>query len=332
MEPRGEKRGIERVVAAAPLVSVIIVSFQSEEDIAGCVRSVLASDLPVELILVDNDSQDRTVEKAQDVLGGRPDYEIICNLRNLGFAKAVNIGIERARGAFVLLLNPDCIVEPDTIRSVVEVLEARPNAGMAGCLLLNEDGSEQAGCRRVLPTPWRSLVRVLRLDKLFPRHPRFRGFLLTEEPLPVDTVEVESLSGAFLLARRSAIEAVGRLDEAYFMHCEDLDWCIRFRQAGWKVLFVPFARSLHKKGRSSRSRPVRVEFYKHRGMIRFYNKFLRQRYPGALMWLVVVAVWVRFGIRVSVTVGLNVADKIRSRDSKPILRPEDHVTWRGRTL
>ena len=182
-----------------------------------------------------------------------------------------------------------------------------------------------------MPTPWRSLVRVLRLDKFFPNHPRFRGFLMSKEPLPPDTVEVEALSGAFLIARRSAIEAVGKLDESYFMHCEDLDWCIRFRQAGWKVLFVPFARSLHKKGQSSRFRPVRVEFYKHRGMVRFYNKFLRKRYSGGLMWLVLAAVWARFAVRASVAVVSNVADKLRWREPKPIAEPEGRGKWSGRT-
>ena len=97
-----------------------------------------------------------------------------------------------------------------------------------------------------------------------------------------------------MFARREALATVGLMDDNYFLHCEDLDWCMRFRQAGWKILFVPQVRVVHWKGLSTKAHPVVCEYHKHYGMVRFYNKFFRHQYPGALMALVVLAVWLRF--------------------------------------
>jgi GT2 family glycosyltransferase len=168
--------------------------------------------------------------------------------------------------------------------------------GMAGCLIRNPDGTEQAGCRRAVPTPWRTMVRTLCLNKLFPRHPRFQSFVLGGQPLPAEPVPQEAISGAFMLVRRAALEEVGALDEGYFLHCEDLDWCMRFRQASWQILFVPHAEALHYKGYCSRDRPVFVSWHMHKGMARFYRKFFRHQYPAPLMVGVFGAVWVRFVI------------------------------------
>jgi GT2 family glycosyltransferase len=99
-----------------------------------------------------------------------------------------------------------------------------------------------------------------------------------------------------MFVRREALEKVGPLDEGYFLHCEDLDWCERFRRGGWKVLFVPDTTVVHDKGASSRGRPVRVLWHLHRGMVRYYRKFFRDEYPRPLFWLVLGAVWLRFGL------------------------------------
>ncbi len=283
-----------------PLVSVVVVTFESEDDIEECVQSVLASDVPLEIIAVDNASSDHTVDRIVRVMAEHPEFRVICNAENRGFATAVNQGIAASRGDYVLVLNPDCALDPRAIAMALGAMQATPRAGIAGCMLLNTDGSEQAGARRHLPTPWRALVRVLQLHRLQGVLPGLDGIVMNREPVPAQPVEVEATSGAFMLVRRAAVEQVGMLDEGYFMHCEDLDWCWRFRRAGWKVLFVPQARSVHKKGRSSRRRPIRVELYKHRGMIRFYRKFLRHRYPVILTWGVLLAVWTRFVAKAAV--------------------------------
>jgi len=280
-------------------VCVVIVNYNAGAMLTECVRSVLASTVPVEVFVSDNGSQDDSIAFLRAALGAPVPVTIIENRANLGFAKGCNAVLPRCRSEYVLFLNPDCVVEPDTLEEMIRVMDARPEAGMASCLVLNPDGTEQAGCRRFVPTPWRSMVRVLHLHRVIRNHPRFQPFMMTGLPLPSEPEPVEAISGAFMLVRSSAIRTIGAMDERYFLHCEDLDWCMRFRAAGWKILFVPHVRITHWKGTSGRTHPARVEYHKHRGMIRFYNKFFRHQYPGLLMVAVVAAVWVRFVLKAS---------------------------------
>jgi GT2 family glycosyltransferase len=276
------------------LTSVVTVNFNAGELLTASANAALASTSPVEVVVVDNGSTDGSVERLEQ--GARPGRNRLAVTRagaNLGFAKATNLGLRSAAGDYVLLLNPDCLVAPDTVARMRAVMDAHPEAGMAGPLILNPDGSEQAGCRRAVPTPWRSLVRTLGLGRLFPGR-RFDDFVLAGLPLPAAPTPVEAISGAFMLVRRRALEEVGALDEGYFLHCEDIDWCMRFRQAGHQVLFVPDVAVVHHKGACSKDRPVRVQWHMHRGMIRFYGKFFRRRYPLPMMWLVYAGVWLRF--------------------------------------
>jgi len=114
--------------------------------------------------------------------------------------------------------------------------------------------------------------------------------------LPDHAVEVEAISGACMMVKRAALTDVGEWDEGYFLHCEDLDWCMRYRQKGWKILFVPSATITHVLGFCGRNRPVFVEWHKHKGMMRFYRKFFQEDYPGLLMVLVGAGVWLRFSV------------------------------------
>jgi GT2 family glycosyltransferase/nucleoside-diphosphate-sugar epimerase len=279
-------------------ISVIIVNFNGGPLLSDCVRSVLASSVSVEVFVSDNRSTDNSIFELRCTFPSEPRLKIIENTNNLGFARANNIALPQARGDFILFLNPDCIIEPDTIREMLAVMENHPNAGMAGCLIRNPDGSEQPGCRRNIPTPWRTFIRLARLNKLAKYHPRFESYIQTGLPMPDGPLAVEAISGAFMLARRSAIDTVGPMDEGYFMHCEDLDWCMRFRQARLDILFVPSVEIMHVGGVCSASRPISVEYYKHKGMVRFYRKFFRYQYPTLLMWLVMTAIGIRFLLRI----------------------------------
>jgi GT2 family glycosyltransferase len=289
----------ERNFLSRRSVCVVIVNYNAGAMLTECVRSVLASTVPVEVFLSDNGSQDDSIAFLRAALGTPAPVTIIENRANLGFAKGCNAMLPRCRSEYVLFLNPDCVIEPDTLEQMIRVMDAHPDAGMASCLVLNPDGTEQAGCRRFVPTPWRSMVRVLHLHRVIRNHPRFRPFMMTGLPLPPEPDPVEAISGAFMFVRSAAIKSVGAMDERYFLHCEDLDWCMRFRAAGWKILFVPHVRITHWKGASGRTHPARVEYHKHRGMIRFYNKFFRHQYPGFLMVAVVAAVCVRFVLKAS---------------------------------
>jgi hypothetical protein len=275
-------------------ISVIIVNFNSRELLARAVGAVLSSGMSIEVIVVDNDSSDSSLRRLRLEYGLDSRVRILRNRRNLGFARACNRGIRYATGEYLLFLNPDCMVEVDTIASMIARLDRYPQVGLAGCLVRNPDGSEQVGSRRDVPTPWRSAVSVFHLDRLFPNNRRFRSFSHAGEPLPTRPQFVEAISGAFMLARRAALEQVGVFDKRYFLHCEDLDLCMRFPQAGWKILFVPDVEVLHYHGACSKATPIVVLWHKHRGMVRFYNKFFRDRYSLILMALVISTVWVRF--------------------------------------
>ncbi|EIJ44070.1 putative glycosyltransferase [Beggiatoa alba B18LD] len=287
----------DQTPTTTPFVSIIIVNYNGGELLTRCVLSALASQqIDFEIFVVDNASDDTSLATLRAAVHNDKRVTILQNERNEGFAKASNRPIPQTRGQYHLFLNPDCLIQPDTLYRFCQTLAQYPHVGMAGALVRNPDGTEQAGSRRGTPSPWRSVVRVLHLDKLLPNHPRFKSFVLTQEPMPTEPTEMEGISGACMFVRRQAMEQVGTMDEAYFLHCEDLDWFMRFRQAGWTILFIPDIEVTHIKGACSRRHPIRVLWYKHRGMVRYYRKFFRQQYPIWLQWGVITAVWIRFAM------------------------------------
>ena len=274
-------------------ISCTIVNYNAGALLRGCVDSLLACPLDIEIIVVDNASSDGSL----DSLPALPQVHVIRNSANLGFAAACNIGGQVASAPFLLFLNPDCHFLPGTLATLLAGLQAGERVGMVGGLLVNEEGVEQGGGRRAVPTPWRSFVRAFGLHRFAHRWPKlFYDFHLHKQPLPEEPIEVEAISGACMLVKREAVEDVGLWDEGYFLHCEDLDWCMRFRKHEWKILFVPDAIIIHAQGACSHSRRVFVEWHKHKGMMRFYRKFFRHQYPGAVMGLVAAGVWLRFGL------------------------------------
>jgi len=279
------------------LVSVIVVNYNSHDKVARCVASIFNGNIDLDVIVIDNASTDESLSLLESSFPDESRLKIVRNQHNLGFAVGCNMGARLAKGECLLYLNPDCLVTENTVEILRASLKNSSTVGMVGGLLLNPDGSEQVGARRAIPTPWRTLVRVFNLSGLAKRYPRlFSDFNLHQQPLPDQPIEVEAISGGCMFVRREALEDVGEIDEGYFLHCEDLDWCMRFRQKGWKILFVPDARVTHYLGSCGRSRPVFVEWNKHKGMMRFYRKFFRHQYPGILMWLVGIGVWLRFGL------------------------------------
>ncbi len=283
----------EGEVGVCPL-SVIIVNHNAGKLLGDCVQAILKQ--VREVIVVDNASTDGSLATLR-TQNDQSALRLIESARNLGFAAACNLAVQAARQPYLLFLNPDSLPEPGALARMLKVLQQHPEAGMAGGLLKNPDGSEQRGGRRALPTPWRSFVSAFGLTRFSGRWPHlFFDFNLHRQPLPQQPISVEAISGALMLVRREAMEAVGPWDEGYFLHCEDLDWCLRFHQKGWDILFVPDAPVVHYQGTSSRARPLFVEWHKHRGMLRFYRKFFRQHYPGPLMVFVAAGVWLHFGL------------------------------------
>jgi GT2 family glycosyltransferase len=288
---------------------VVIVNFNAGIYLRNALDSVFRSPAVAHVYVVDNGSTDGSLDLISE--GSADRLIIIRKRRNLGFAAACNFGFKQATCENLLVLNPDCEVIEGAIDCLVTALRSTERAGIVGPLLLNPDGSEQAGGRRRLPTPVLALGQFARrLGRLFPF--QFPDFLLHHEPLPQDTVEVEAISGACMMVRREMIAEVGPLDEEYFLHCEDLDWCMRAQRSGWKVLFVPEAKVVHHKGVSSRGRRLKVEYYKHVGMVRFYGKLFTETRPRLFLAMLTVGVWIRFGAIIARHLIFRGAERIRS--------------------
>jgi len=263
-------------VGSGPDVSVVIPSYNTRELIEQALRTVEAASegLQVEVFVVDNASHDGSPDMVRERF---PATRLICNEANLGFAAANNQAFREATGRYVLLLNSDTIVRPDTLRVLVQFLDAHPDAAAAGCRILNPDGTLQLESRRGFPTPMAALYKLCGLSRLFPRSRRFGHYNLTYLD-PGQVTEVDALSGSCMMVRRQVLDEVGLLDEAYFMYGEDLDWCYRMRQAGWRIYYVPETEIIHFKGESGRPEPMRIQFRKSRAMAIFVQKHMRERY------------------------------------------------------
>jgi GT2 family glycosyltransferase len=290
---------------------VVIVNFNTGGFLRDAVESLLRSQSVTHIYIVDNASTDESLDLLQQRHDDR--LTIIRNTANLGFAAACNIGLKQATCENLLLLNPDCQVKEGAIDLLITALRSTDCVGMVGPLLLNPDGSEQAGGRRRLPMLSLVLVRatgVTGLRRVLPF--KLPNFLLHHDPLPERPVEVEAISGACMMVRREMIADIGPLDEAYFLHCEDLDWCMRALRGGWKVLFVPHAKVVHHKGVSTRSWPLGVDYYKHKGLVRFYRELIGELYPRWFMALLAAAIWTRFGGRAALHLLSQGAERVRS--------------------
>ena len=259
-------------------LSVIIVNYKTEKLTTDCINSVLASDLgryTAEVVVVDNASEDGSI---QAIEARFPDAKIIQNSDNLGFAKANNIGINFSVGRYVLLLNSDTVVEADTLRRSLDYIEDHPEVGALGCKVVLPDGTLDAACKRSFPTPMSSLYHMIGLDKKFPKSERFGAYNLTylDEN---ETAQVDCLMGAYMLVPRDVVARVGGLDEDYFMYGEDIDWCYRIHQAGFRLVYYPEVCITHYKrasGLGKRNPKVIEAFYD--AMKIFFNKHYQHQY------------------------------------------------------
>lgn len=275
---------------------IIIVNFNAGEWLQRSIRSGL-NHAGARVIVVDNNSSDDSVDRAKSKLDSKRLHWII-NQNNRGFAAANNQALAKLEADYAVLMNPDCELHDGALDHIFAAFSKSPKMGLASARILNEDGSLQTTCRRRFPTPWSALVRMLHLHHLFPNNEKFADFDYGGTVDALGPIEnVEAISGAFMVVRKSALADVGLLDEDYFMHCEDLDWCKRFALAGWDVSLVPQASVLHAKGVSSESRPVRVLWTLHRGMNRFFDKFYKTEYSLPVRMIVKLGIYVSFAIR-----------------------------------
>lgn len=272
-------------------LSVIIVNFNVKEFLEQSLRSIQKAcrNVRAEIIVVDNASSDGSVELVRQKF---PDVKLIANVENVGFARANNQAIRQAQGDYILLINPDTIVQEDTFEVILNFFKAHPECGMVGCKILNPDGSLQLPCRRSFPTPWVAFTKISGLSRLFPRSRLFGRYNLTYLD-PDETYEVEAISGSFMFFRAEVVKRIGLLDESFFMYGEDLDWCYRIREAGWKIYYLPTTKIIHFKGESSKNSTVDLTLQFYRAMKLFVEKHYHHRYWHVPQWFLMVGIWLR---------------------------------------
>lgn len=234
--------------ARTQTVSVVIVNWRTRDALRECLRSVVGQEKLslAEIVVIDNASGDGSPEMVAEEF---PQVHLIRNEENRGFAAACNQGIRLATGTYLLLLNPDTLVPPTTIAKVVAFANKHPESAVVGCRVVKPDGTLERTCFRH-PSLLDLALYAFCLDRLFPRSRFFgRSFMTWWDR---DSVrEVDVVTGSFMLVRRRAIDQVGLMDERYFMYAEEADWCYRFAQAGWKMMFTPGAQIIHLSSQSS---------------------------------------------------------------------------------
>lgn len=268
-------------------LSIIIVHYKTLELSSNCLDSILKSnlkDIEYEIIVIDNASNDGSIEKIEMAF---PEVKIIRNVDNLGFSKANNQGIRASTGDTILLLNSDTVVEFNSLRESLRFLNKHTNIGALGCKVLLPTGKLDPACKRSFPTPMNGIYHQLGLDDAYPNSERFGAYNLTY----VDenkTCVVDCIMGAFMMLPKNVIETVGLLDEDFFMYGEDIDWCYRIKQSGYQIMYYPEVRIFHHKkasGIGKRNPKVIAAFYDSMGI--FYHKHYQDKYNALTKWLVI---------------------------------------------
>ena len=250
-------------------ISVIIVNWNSQAYLERCLESFAQapSSRSVEIIVVDNGSTDGSPEIVEARF---PHVRLIRNRENLGFARANNMAIRESRGRYVSLVNSDVEVLPGCLDALADFLDQHPDVGNVGPRILYPNRTLQSSCRR-FPTLWNNFCSASGLATLFPGSRIFCGehmlYFRYDRTLPVDV-----LVGCFWMMRQEAVEAVGFLDEDFFIYGEDVDWCRRCRKSGWQVVFFPGAEAIHHRAASSAANPVRFAVLQQQSVLRYWAK------------------------------------------------------------
>lgn len=274
-------------------LSIVILSYNVSKLLLDCLAS-----LPVypdwDVIVVDNASTDDSVTAVKKRF---PKIKIITNTVNLGFAAGNNLALKQITSPFVLLLNPDTIVHPGTIESVLSYLQKHPRVGAATSRVELPDGSLDYSCHRSFPNPWNSFLHFYSF--FFKKFSRY-----SHAAIPDSTHEIDALTGAFALIRTSAGRQIGWLDEDYFFNGEDLDFCYRLKQHGWRIMYLPDVKITHFKGSSAKASPRTKRYWASHStdaMMIFYRKHYASRYPFFFNWFIYSGIYLLRSARIVVS-------------------------------
>ncbi|NOZ03507.1 MAG: glycosyltransferase [FCB group bacterium] len=274
-----------------PAVSVLIVNYNVKQYLIHAIDAIRQSEYPgkIEIIVVDNHSFDGSVNALREQY---PECTVIANPENVGFGRAVNQGAEAACGTYLLILNPDTIIQEKTIGTFVEYLEKNQQVGMVGPKILNADGSLQLACKRSFPTIGVALPKVLGLTKLFP-HSRWAGKYNLTYLDPDEIHSVEAISGSCMFIRAELFRQIGGFDDRFFMFGEDLDLCYRVGEAGYEVHYLPTTQIIHYHGESVKSAPYDSINAFYDAMILFADKHFSRSQSLLTRVVIRLGIWVR---------------------------------------
>ncbi len=277
-----------------PVLSIVLVNYNVEHFLELCLHSVLAAvkDITCEIFVVDNHSSDGSLDMLRKKFG---QVQLIDNKENVGFSRANNQAIRLAKGKYILLLNPDTVIPEDCLTKCLDFMEKTPDAGGLGARMLDGAGIYLPESKRGLPTPWVSFCKAFGLARLFPTNPKFGKYHLSYLN-EMETHEVDVLSGAFMLMRKSALDVSGLLDESFFMYGEDVDLSYRIQKAGYKNYYFPETTILHFKGESTKRGSISFVRHFYKAMLLFSKKHFSDRFAFTL--------FIYFGIAVRAVLAL----------------------------
>jgi len=269
-------------------LSVLIVNYNTREYLSNCIESIFLSkaDLRLEVIVVDNNSNDNSIELIKST---ENKILVIKNDHNLGFSKAVNIGLKKCKGKYVCILNPDTSMKSDCIGGVLKYMDKKEDVGCVSPKIINPNGTLQVSCKRSLPKIRDSFFKLIGIDKIFPDNiffSRYNLLYLDENK----THQVEVISGACMFFRKKTIDRVGSFDESFFLYGEDIDYCHRMNQLKIKVVYLPNYEITHFKGVSAESRPYQVIFEFHDSMIKYFNKYQNEYFIWKYVKVFIVSI------------------------------------------
>lgn len=296
-------------------LSVIIVNYNGGELVLDCLKSLLRNppNCPYEVLVVDNCSVDNSAATIANQFGS---VRLLQMESNRGLTKAFNYGISHSLGEHILSLDNDTIVNPGALDSMVEFLDQTPKAGACGAKLVNPDGSPQHTARR-FPNAWNSLFgRGTLLTRWFPNNMISNRYLMRENESLDVPYEVDSLSAACLMVRRSAIDQVGPLDENFFVYWCDTDWCFRIKAGGWKIFSLPSHEIIHNENsrtRHRKGRRIRGVLDFHKGVYRFYRKHYIRSAWNPMNLVALVGLTTRAGLLIAGDEIKRILRKIPSR-------------------
>ena len=257
-------------------LSIIVVNFRTYDLTKQTIASVISKNHPFkyDIYVVDNASEDGSLEKLEkdfsiEVQKGL--IKFIASTKNKGFSNANNLALKEISSHYILLLNSDTIVIDDCLEKCLQYMESHPQTGALGCKVVLPDGKLDKACRRSFPDVSVSFYRMTGLSRLFPESKRFGKYnlcYLDESGI----YEIDCLVGAFMMVKSEAIEQIGLLDESFFMYGEDIDWCYRIKEAGWKIIYYGKAQIIHFKGSSSQKQKSKLIYEFYKSMYIFYNK------------------------------------------------------------